>query len=437
MIHTKDLFIFHESLDEYIQANEINRAIYYELSARWADSDKEACQIFDDAYHICLTVLLYNHPVYIYKELCKLYFWKSFNVAYALLYLSKPDRDVKLFLDCVDESNSNCYGDEFFETSQFIDNYKDSELAKSISFTPRNSKCSFLNTEYKTIIENFFDGSLEMSIRLLPKDYQLTAYNEYSRVISDYGIAGIMDTVLISKYPKITTAFYDEVHGTCLPISWKEQIETGKFEFPNKCVALHQMGIDCIAKENSENSYAEDKEITYEIDAWDELRNCNENDLNRVERNSCDDLFTSSLKNENKKLKEKIHDLNEEIAKCHCQIENLNSLQQDKDDGYSAETSEDGRVFKFNIDNKEFSLESKDKNVRYLLCLIAKKAFNVSKLEKQEYEFLQFILKLDNYKRLQTNYNKITKNLNSNLGEGRLLEEEKEFFEAICKKYDL
>lgn len=150
----------------------------------------------------------------------------------------------------------------------------------------------------------------------------------------------------------------------------------------------------------------------------------------------------------------KIHALRNELEECYYQMEqlrlqlvekntntnitintdaNTNAKTIDSED----EVGEDGMPFVFHVDENEYKLEAKDKNIRYLICLMAKKAFAKEKLGKEEYELLQYILKMSGYKSIETNYNKIIKNLETGSGNGGLLPKEKDTFEALRKKYGL
>ena len=106
-------------------------------------------------------------------------------------------------------------------------------------------------------------------------------------------------------------------------------------------------------------------------------------------------------------------------------------------EAFEDEVLEDGMPLVFEVEGKEYKLKATNKNIRYLLCLIAKKALGKEKLEKEEYELLQYILKMNGYKSIETNYNKITKNLETGFGNGGLLPKEKDVFDALREKYDL
>ena len=137
-------------------------------------------------------------------------------------------------------------------------------------------------------------------------------------------------------------------------------------------------------------------------------------------------------------LKEKIAKYKAEIVELrnsHTQIMSSQNQLVEKDVEPTDDVLEVGKPLVFLADGKEYKIEAKDKNIRYLLCLIAKKAFGKDKLGKEEYELIQFILKMSGYKSLATNYNKIVNNLRDGSGDGGLLPKEKEAFEALCKKY--
>lgn len=149
----------------------------------------------------------------------------------------------------------------------------------------------------------------------------------------------------------------------------------------------------------------------------------------------------SSSEKELREANNMIDFLNNRIDESLIQIQDLERklIEKDKDalDALEDEVLEDGMPLVFLADGKEYKIGAKDKNIRYLLCLMAKKAFNKEKLGKEEYKMLQYILKMSDYKGIETNYNKVTNNLKTGSGNGGLLPKEKDAFEALRKKYDL
>ena len=149
----------------------------------------------------------------------------------------------------------------------------------------------------------------------------------------------------------------------------------------------------------------------------------------------------SDYEKELHEAKKMIEFLKHRLNESSIQIQDLELKITEKEkealEAFEDEVLEDGMPLVFEVEGKEYKLKATNKNIRYLLCLIAKKALGKEKLEKEEYELLQYILKMNGYKSIETNYNKITKNLETGFGNGGLLPKEKDVFDALREKYDL
>lgn len=147
------------------------------------------------------------------------------------------------------------------------------------------------------------------------------------------------------------------------------------------------------------------------------------------------EMMESKTEDKLRKAEETIKELKKKIALL--KEKNVSISSEETNVNVEDEVLKDGKPFVFLVDGKKYKLEAKDKNIRYLICLMAQKAFGKEKLVKEEYELLQYILKMSGYKGIETNYNKIIKKLETGFGNGGLLPKEKDAFEALRKKYGL